>query len=374
MTDFAPASASLSSADLHLASILTSPLFGKPVQSPTSSNTTVSQLKEKTKHPIEIFEESVSHGQATIDIARLCLNAFRLSLQDLPKSEKKSQLCHMAAGTRVLKWLWTSGKIHAYAFAEDRRFTDVLSYFLLQEANVSALWDLILLAQQATRSQESSTLSKDIHRRKGLMLLSLVKAHLSISPSPDAALDAFLQAAEGSKSSTSNISNMSLVQAGALLTRQLTHVDANRHLQPPSALLYDRFVQSCPLWDKNSSDRALYRVAALKLHHPVSPSARDALYFIRHLKQSPAHPFLSPSTDAQKADVFNFFFETVHLLQRQGFHDDSVWVMEFMKHAFPQHLAEQKNDSVAPQPNALSSSDEAANEPVLLSWRMPDLG
>lgn len=374
--DSARSSSSLSSTDLHLASILTSPLFGKPAQ-PSASSSTLHQLRSKTVHPIKVFEDSVSKGEATLEIARLCLSAFRVLLKNLSENERRVQLDTTAAGTRVLKWLWASGKIHAYSFTEDGKFLDSLTYFLLKESNESALWDLMETMPHSVSTKDSHSFVRDVRRRKSLILVSLVKSHLYISPSSDAALSAFLRVSDGANSTSVTASDIHLLPAGFLLSKQLVHAHLKKHAQASSASLYDRFVQSCPLWDKNSPDRALYRVAGLKLHHPVSPSARDALYFIRHLKQSPGHPFLSPSTDSQRKDVFKFFFDTVQVLQSQGYEDDSAWVMDFMKQSFPQYLSEQKSASSTVEATVLPSSDHhhsrTSNEPVLLAWMKPDL-
>ena len=369
-------SSSTATADAHLASILTNPLFGRPAPALTPSSAAISQLKTKSKHPIQIFEDSVARGQATIEIGTLCLNAFRTSLNGLSEPDRESHILDISAGTRVLRWLWSSGRINTCAFAEDRKFVYALAYFLVAEANDSALWNLIETDFRQTSPEDSHPPAREMRRRKGLILCAMVKVHLSSTPLSDApitaALSAFLRASDLNQSSpASTLPILSIATAGALLSNKLVHTDMASLSRPISAALYDQFIESCPLWDKNPSDRALYRVAGLKLHHPTNPSARDALYFIRHLKQAPAHPFLSPSTEAQRSDVFNFFFETVAILQSQGLRDDAAWVMEFMRQSFPEHFSEK--ESVSRLTAALTSdAPQTPSEPLLPSWRIPD--
>lgn len=369
-------SSSSSSADTHLASILTNPLFGRPPTHPTSSNATLSQLKARTKHPVQIFEDAVARGQATIDIARLCLNAFRSSLKEVPQADQVAHLRQFAAGIRALRWLWSSGKIQAYAFAEDRHFLDLIVYFLRREGNEAAVWDLILSTQSANLAKETIPTSKDTRRRKAYILCSLIKAHLD-SGAVSEAISAFLRTADVLRAQ--NIPQyISLPIAGAFLSKHLTQNDYTKHNHTAFVSLYDRFVESCPLWVKGPSDRALYRVANLKLHHPTTPSARDALFFIRHLKHTSAHPFLSPTTDSQKADVFKFFFDTVRTLQKQGTHEDAAWVMDFMQHAFPEHFQEQNLSAEKPAASQAVAEHNAGRQEksasVIDGWRVPALG
>ncbi|KAF1352239.1 hypothetical protein BDV97DRAFT_368018 [Delphinella strobiligena] len=366
-------SPSSSAADTHLASILTSPLFSKPIHSQSPASAALSQLNAKAKHPVQVFEDSVASGQATIDIARLCLSAFRAFLDCLSETQKKSHLSTMAAGTRVLRWLWSSGKIHAYSFTEDRRFLDQMTLALLVEGNEAAIWDLIETTRDQTNSKDATP--REMRRRKGLVLCSLVKAHLDADGSaPTAtALAAFLRAFDAHQASSSPLLPY-LSSAGALLSKHLIHTK-----EAAPASLYDRFLESCPLWDKNPSDRALYRIAGLKLHHPVTPSARVALFFIRHLKQSSAHPFLNPSTDSQRLRVFEFLFDTVNLLQAQSYRHDAAWVMEFMQKSFPHHFAEQDSSLSLSVP--LKGTAQLYEElehrhrlQTLTTWRLADMG
>ncbi|GAB7356429.1 hypothetical protein MBLNU459_g7202t1 [Dothideomycetes sp. NU459] len=367
---------SSTSTDSHLASILTNPLFGRPT---TTSDTALFQLKDKSKHPVRLFEEYASKGIATIDVAKLCLHAFRKSLSNVSASDAREQTERMAAGARVLRWLWSSGTVHTQAFTEDRQFLDTLAYFLVAEGRESALWELMTTPIHAS---ESALPVKEARKLNGYLLCSIVKTHLSdLRSSITAALNSFFHAAEVNEktSAVSATTQIPLFPAGAYLTRSLVNNAIEVDPSPSYISLYDRFVESCPSWDRTSQERALYRVANLKLHHPASPSARDALYFVRLLKQSPSHPFLSPSTRAQKTDVFNFFFDTVRLLHKQGFADDAAWVMEFMQHKFSldlidHHETTETRPSHAKQPDAAEETSSHKDATILPEWRVAELG
>ncbi|KAI5255731.1 hypothetical protein E4T42_01790 [Aureobasidium subglaciale] len=341
--------------DRHLASILTNPLLTKPVHQ---------QLKAKSKHPVALFEDHVAAGRANLPSARLCLEAFRNSLSVLFPAQIKDQINRYAAGTRVLRWLWTSGQTHSLSFALDARFCNQLAFFLIHEGKEAALWELI-----DTPIAASSNLSlKENSRRKGLLLSSIVKTCLSApDESLESALSAFFRALEASHSSHASISH-----AGVYLTQALPKLN---YSSESDVLLYNRFVEAIPRWNKKHPDRAIYRIANLALHHPTTPSADPALDFIRELRPLASHPFLSPSTASQRSTVFAFFFGTVKLLQKQSRFDDVLWVMEFMQQKFPgefvpinQPLSTASASSQAPDISTTSSHSSFPD------WKVPEFG
>ncbi|OBW63620.1 MAG: Uncharacterized protein AUREO_063140 [Aureobasidium pullulans] len=209
-----------SATDRHLASILTNPLLTKPVHQ---------QLKAKSKHPVALFEDQVAAGRATLSSARLCLDAFRNSLSVLSPAQTKDQITRYAAGTRALRWLWTSALTPSLSFTLDARFCNHLAFFLIHEGRESALWELI-----DTPVPSSANLSsREASRRKGLLLNSMVKTHLS---APDqslaSAVSAFFRALD-----TSHLSHASTSHAGSYLTQNLVKLA----ISASDVTLYDQF-------------------------------------------------------------------------------------------------------------------------------------
>jgi hypothetical protein len=348
---------SVTATDLHLASILTNPLLSKPVHQ---------QLKAKSKHPIALFEDQVAAGRANLVSARLCLEAFRQSLASLPPAEVKQHVTRYAAGSRALRWLWTSAQTHSLAFTRDVRFTNQLAYFLVHEARESALWELI-----DTPVATSPTLTaKEASLRKGLLLASIIKTHMSApNHSLESALSAFFRAID-----TLHTTHASVSHAGIYLTQALVKLN---HISADQVALYDQFIDAIPRWTKKHPGRAVYRIANLVLHHPTAPSADLALDFIRlQLRPLASHPFLNPTTASQKSTVFAFFFDTVKLLQKQERFDDALWVMEFMQQRFPEELAPPRRSSsavsVSSQPP--ETTETAPSHSNFPEWKVPELG
>ncbi|KAI4753434.1 hypothetical protein E4T52_14402 [Aureobasidium sp. EXF-3400] len=356
----APTQHSLSSTaatDLHLASILTNPLLSKPVHQ---------QLKAKAKHPIALFEDQVAAGRANLPSARLCLEAFRTSLSSLPPAQVNEHITRYAAGSRALRWLWTSAQTHSLSFARDARFCNQLAYFLVREGKDAALWELI----DTPVATSANLTAKEASLRKGLLLASIVKTHLSAPHSSlESALYAFFRVVDSSQSSHASVSH-----AGVYLTQALVKLNS---FSDSEVALYDQFIDAVPRWSKKHPDRAIYRIANLALHHPTTPSADPALDFIRlQLRPLASHPFLNPTTASQKSTVFAFFFDTVKLLQKQKHFDDALWVMEFMQQKFPDQFAPPRTSSSAVP---ASSQDPETREPAsslsdFPEWKVPELG
>ncbi|KAG9762764.1 hypothetical protein KCU73_g1763, partial [Aureobasidium melanogenum] len=342
--------------DRHLASILTNPLLTKPVHQ---------QLKAKSKHPIALFEDQVAAGRANLPSARLCLEAFRTSLSSLPPAQVKDHIARYAAGSRALRWLWTSAHTRSLSFALDARFCSHLAFFLIHEGKEAALWELI----DTPVATSANLTSKEASMRKGLLLSSIVKTHLS-GPvkSLESALSAFFRALD-----TSQTSHASITHAGVQLTGALVKFG---RFSDSDVALYDKFIDAVPRWTKKHPDRAIYRIANLTLHHPTTPSADPALDFIRELKPLASHPFLNPTTASQRSTVFAFFFDTVKLLQKQERFDDALWVMEFMQQKFPKEFAPPRRmSSVAPaSPQVQEASESASPLSSLPDWKVPEFG
>lgn len=344
----------VSSTDNHLASILTSPLLAKPLQV---------QLKSKSKHPIALFEDQVAAGHATLSSARLCLDAFRTSLQPLSPADANQRIQHYAAGTRALRWLWSSASTPSLAFTLDTRFCNQLVFFLVREGKTNALWELI----DAPIPHSATLSAKEGSRRKGLLLLSIVRTLLSAPQDAlPSALAAFFRALE-----TSHSSHASISMAGTYLTQALLKLSLST---ASDVNLFDRFVRSVPQWNKNHPDRAVFKIAHLRLHHPTSPSADEALGFIRTLNTLDSHPFLNPTTASQKATVFSFFFDTVRLLQEKGRLDDSAWVMEFLQQRFPEFADSVEASSEHVRLSSPALSTDVDSDTHLPEWRVPGLG
>lgn len=342
--------------DRHLASILTNPLLTKPVHQ---------QLKAKSKHPIALFEDQVAAGRANLPSARLCLEAFRTSLSSLPPAQVNDQIARYAAGSRALRWLWTSAHTHSLSFALDARFCSHLAFFLIHEGKEAAVWELI----DTPVATSANLTAKEASMRKGLLLSAIVKTHLSgPDKSLESALSAFFRGLDASQTSHASISH-----AGVHLTNALVKLG---HFSDSDVALYNKFIDVIPRWTKKHPDRAIYRIANLNLHHPTTPSADPALAFIRELRPLESHPFLNPTTASQRSTVFAFFFDTVKLLQKQERFDDALWVMEFMQQKFPGEFAPPRRTSpAAPASSQVPETSEGASPPSSFpEWKVPEFG
>ncbi|KAJ9621204.1 hypothetical protein H2203_007255 [Taxawa tesnikishii (nom. ined.)] len=365
---------STSSADRHLASILTNPLLARP---PANKASAIAQLNNGRKHPIKVFEDCVSTGAATTDIAKLCLDSFRKSLTGVSPEEAQKQIQELDGGARVLRWIWANDQEETLRMTGDTVFIDNLTYFLVREKRENVIWELLTAELTGMESANQTLQSiKEAQKWRGVWLRALVKAEWGKSE----AMKAFLQAFEtvSTAPASSSLRHLPLTPAGAYLTQRLAAVKWNEPVPSAVVSLYDRFTQSVSSWDTAPNVSALYKIAKLQLNHPTNSSARAALSFIRELKQSIDHPFLRPSTPKQKSNVLMFFFNTVQLLHKQGQNGDASWVMEFMREHFSEELLDDQRVPAKPktiESFSESTSGSASEEPVSLDWRgVPGLG
>lgn len=373
---------SASSTHLHLASILTNPLFARPLADSATSTTIQARLDSKSEHPIKVFEDAVASGQASLETARLCLVAFRSSLKGLTASEQTAQLNTWQAGTRALRWLWSSGNTNHLAFTEDWTLLENLVFFLHREGDDAAVWNLIVAPISLKSGSHIHRETDTVRWRKGEILRALLKAQV-LGGSMSDAIATFLRAID-----TVDTEQQSplLAAAGTYLIR-LYFKYQSLGTQPVSRASYDRFVESfkqAPARGTMSAEKVLFTVANLKLHHPYSPSAEEALTFIRELKRSPKHPFLSPITEIQRRAVYKFFSDTVRVLHKQYSGEDAAWVVEFVQKSFPDKAVNGAKGGVLLSTTPLPASSSALREKPVdqhtgsssnpVSWRMANFG
>ncbi|KAK8192728.1 hypothetical protein M8818_007900 [Zalaria obscura] len=331
-----------SSTERHLASVLTNPLLASV---PTRRSSAISQLQTGQVHPVKVFEECVSSGSATVEIAILCLEAFLKSLATKTAQEYQHQIKEMAAGARTLRWMWSTDLEKILHRADRARLFDYLVLFLVKENRDEAVWEL-LTTETNSPSTESLKAISQAQKWRNDLLLSLMRAHCRSHKSKEKgqvnALLAFLNALDIKASAPANspLHHLNLAPAGTYLVNRSEHFSRMDSGRWAFCGLYDRFIKSVPQWSTAPGGSALHKQAILYLRHPYAPSASSALSFIQLLKASPDHPLLHPSTQQQKWKVLSFFFDTVQLLQKQGFADDAAWVIEFMRQHFKHDLVE----------------------------------
>ena len=140
-------SSSVTLADRHLASVLTSPLLANhavprsPVLDYTSAKLTLQ--KNPSQDPISLLEDYHEKGVASIPLAVLCLEAFNASLASLTLERRRNAIKETKAGRRTLLWIWNSDIHETEAFLEDKRLMGLVTRLVVKEGYEELLWKWI---------------------------------------------------------------------------------------------------------------------------------------------------------------------------------------------------------------------------------------
>ncbi|RMY94034.1 hypothetical protein D0861_01597 [Hortaea werneckii] len=157
-------------ADKHLSSVLTD-LAGPPRRKPTANvskadqyfaNAQMELQKNPANDPIQLLEEYEKDGNASVAIARLCLEQCERSLEGLAEDKKTYKIQQTQTGRRVLLWLWETGRYKQTEFVDDKVFIDKLVPFLLREGWESYLWEWLKLDQILAEGNHAYSDGKDV--------------------------------------------------------------------------------------------------------------------------------------------------------------------------------------------------------------------
>jgi len=333
--------AGTSATDSLLASVLTSPLLagahdhgGRSYMRKGRTNAVAHE------EPISVFRKYVSQGAATLDVALACLSAFRSTLSLMASHQRKARVMEVQAGKTVLDWLQSSSYTSSDVFAGDLRLVELLVDSLVAEGQEEAVWTFMARVDDKVTAPRPTKGSSRICP-PAFLLRSLVMAHIScdVAGGREAAIAAFLRAIDVSQSPAfAQIPRgLFLCRAGAYLVRLLSTEAVATVSNPTYVALFDQFVRSCSLWRPPA--HAQHSVAMLMLYHPTSPSALPGLDYVRYLNTNPGHALLLPDSPRRQVTL-RYLFKIVQGLRAQGFDDDAVWVMDFMRKHFKECLTD----------------------------------
>lgn len=366
--------------DLHLASVLTYPLLANsPNESSATKSARHAVVREK-KHPIKVFEEHVANGMATLDTARLCLEAFRSSLSSLTADAKQVQIRKLDAGARVLRWIWSTQAEVSEVVANGPSLLRDLSYFLVAEGREGAMWEWM---ESMPQSVVISLLGKDTSTAdpRGLLLRFIVTAHMSnvAGGGPESALRSFDRALELSSSvpSTSKSTSSSIAflrPAATYLFRKLLAPSTSRPSTKEYATLFDKFVHFYRVWDQHLGKKLSFKVATLQLNHPLAPSTSEAMEIIRMISRNPSLWSSELLTSKKRASLVRLCFATTDMLHQQRCNEDAAWVMDFMiQHFGKDILGDDRGTQTAKVQQEQNSAAQRNSHDVWqsLDWRVP---
>ena len=356
-----------SSADSHLVFVLTNPLIAR---SNIQNGSATSQ-----RHPMQVFEDYVSRGIATPDIAKLCLAAFKGSLVGLTRERRQKEILGTRAGSSVLRWLWSTSFSTEDVFTHDMRLVTLLSEMLVSEGREEALWRWMAKVDTQITVSRPDKDPVEAHPQ-ALLLRSIVASHVSLDADAGikSALTSFIRMVDSCESPTFRTVKASRIlrPAGLYLSRTLPNFIKAASSDGAFGTLFDHLIRSCSIWERSRS-RAIYRSALLNAHHPINPSAAYTLELLQFLKRNPDDALIAQDSK-HRPSLLRLLFDSIDILQAHKSYDDAAWVMEFMRIQFSGDLIGTHHERKLTVPEARRSRRESQSKDTFSSREILDWG
>ncbi|KAH0562238.1 hypothetical protein GP486_003061 [Trichoglossum hirsutum] len=351
-----PRSAKLMSsaaANHHFVSILTSPLFTKPVHSLPPGYLGEGKRKHNLKDlrrimddPMGVFEENVALGTATIHMAAVCLRILMKEILSSPVLSVKDGMAQSGAGTKVLRWMWSSGLSASNEFLADHNFVGALIPFLVAEGHSDVAWAWMNRSFPADMTQNPvpnkgySKHSATAHH--GFLLSTLIKAEMKYGGGVDSAIEILRRAVDQAESilvscgSTRESLDMKAIRAllapaGMALYRRCKHLLSSKDLSPKAL---DALLAVIP---KLSQNHELHR-AWLRMYHPTEPTTEPALKLLRSAARVGGRLREGVQSERFRTIWIKFGLEAARLLLKEKKWEDGAEVMSILQVSFPEEL------------------------------------
>lgn len=136
-------------ADQHFRALLSHPLMAlKPMdrgeKSPVRTargRYDVKGLGPEAHDPMAWFDEQTALGTASQELAGICLAVHARAAKNQAGSSVVEEMRRSRAGTRVVRWLWSSSRMQSIDVIHDRRFIRELVPFLVVEGRDDVIWE-----------------------------------------------------------------------------------------------------------------------------------------------------------------------------------------------------------------------------------------
>lgn len=341
---------SLGSTDRHFQSILKNPLFAVgmkdqhesvPSSYPTHQGD-ASHNQTASFDPMALFEASVASGSATIATATYAMDTLQKILTSSPETSIKQGMATSLAGSKVLRWLWSSGLQDSLHPSQDGQFIALLTNYLVAENRHDVILNWFYKLQAESRRcllEKSTGYPSGAIQVAQRLLLRLVKGELTLGNGLRAAVDHFLRVINNEivagvkepqsmeEDEDSHLFFSLLAPTGKYLVYMLTQEGGAGQLDPDSL---ERFTRNIKIWAR---DVEFYR-AAIHLHHPVKPSAVAALAY---LKQKARKRSQMESPKKRRA-IVHLSLDCASLLLQQDRYSEATWVMDFTRRGYAAEL------------------------------------
>ncbi|KAI9786645.1 MAG: hypothetical protein M1839_006196 [Geoglossum umbratile] len=346
---------SSAAAQHHFGSILTSPLFTKRRRSSSprrpgdgARKCSLEDVRRIVNDPMGMFEENVALGAATVDMATFCLTTHMKEILGSSILPVREGMRESGAGTKVLKWMWSSGLSASNDFLADERFVSALVPFLVVEGHSDVAWFWMKRSVAANKNPNvvstPAYLQHSATREKRGLLLKLVEAELNYGGGIDTAIGVLQRAADGAEAilaldvpghgspkMVTGAARAFLAPAGKLLYSHCMRLLSTSNLSPAAL---DTFLTVIP---KFSPIPELYQ-AWLRMYHPSDPSAHPAVRLLRSASRASSVLHGGGGLGKQRRVWIRFGLDTARVLLKEEQWEDGAWVLGALQTSFPEEL------------------------------------
>jgi hypothetical protein len=345
-------------ADRHFEALLSNPLFTSPIVP-----------KSDTVDPHDMFDSRVAAGTMNLDYATQYLNTFYptrdiYSIKSAWQGLKKS-----GAGSRVLKWLLSSGSYNDLEFLEHVAFTQIMLRFLVVEDLQDMAWEWV--TRSFIKSSSPSTTKKPLAINSTLQerlagdsrfpLAAYVRAELHDGTGMESACALLGKASSYLEESGFLRSQRDWIVSSAQLIVVEHHLSRHSTTASVSEEAFQTLLTTLPgrLGRRKSFE---YQMAHLLLLHPTKPSANPALEVLS--KWQPASDVSSAyeitaarKLQKERSTVIKLGLDLAHFLLEHNRMSEADWVMDFLRSNFPIALGESQKRALSDATAEASSLD-----------------
>jgi hypothetical protein len=317
--------------------LLTNPLFGH-----NSVNNEPGAASSPTARILRLFDQAVAKGMMTVDYARVLLKENKRLIMVSSALDVQECLGVSQAGTKVLRWLVSSGATNDLSFLRDEAFAAILIEHLVAEDLQEVVWAWVKtsLERVPELSKLEGRAATQARREIVTPLLQLVIAEAKTVASLDKAYMCLSRAA-GYLNGVSSETMIKIFQPlGRFLLNETISGQATRITS--SASDYESFLSLLPvMFPLRKID--LY-TAHLHLFHPTNPEPNLAMHF---LKNSDRHDKHDSTVLGQTQEVVQLGLDTAkYLLENDRVHE-ALDIMDLLRIRFPTQLGVSRRQQLA---------------------------
>jgi hypothetical protein len=339
-------------ANKHLETVLTNPLFAIKPQRRRSGAYDIKDAHKIMGDPLQWFQEQVASGSADIQSAYLCIETIQ---EMTPSSSMTESTKHSNIGLKISDWLWSSGIERTKPFLTNLGLIKLLVPYLVREHEEDPLWRWFTRSLQ-TWIQEANVDMKQVHRFRAHLLKSMAMSKLDGEGGLEAAITTILRAVALLDTPNICLSTSDTNLAGRSVVEHIVSTTT-----PIPAELFNQFIHSTMRWSRQWE---LFQ-AILWSHYPLQPNANPGLEYLKN----GAALSRSQRPESRRLLVQLSLGVARQLLIENRF-SEGQWVLDFARDNLSEELGLRPERPSVKESSRRSSQDELENLQLLDSLKL----